>query len=138
MRSPLDEQDVADAEERAIDRHMKLVHDFDKLNIRAIANIVNQTAIDHGFAATAHDVDRALLLIVGEIVEAQNEIRAGHGVTEIYESAPGKLEGVPIELADAVIRILNFAAGHGIDIQAAIELKATYNESRPYKHGKAF
>lgn len=43
------------------------------------------------------------------------------------------------ELADVVIRVLDIAAGHGIDIEAAVAEKHAYNVTRPHKHGgKAF
>lgn len=39
------------------------------------------------------------------------------------------------ELADAIIRILDFARTMGIDIERHVELKMKYNALRPYKHG---
>lgn len=48
-----------------------------------------------------------------------------------------KPEGVPIELADAVIRLGNLAESLGIDLGAAIEEKMQFNKTREYKHGKA-
>ena len=46
-----------------------------------------------------------------------------------------KPEGVAIELADAIIRILDYCAEAGIDIEEAIAIKHEYNKSRPYRHG---
>jgi NTP pyrophosphatase (non-canonical NTP hydrolase) len=43
--------------------------------------------------------------------------------------------GVPIELADIVIRIADFAKKHGIDLAAALNLKAEYNKTRSHRHG---
>lgn len=42
---------------------------------------------------------------------------------------------VPIELADAIIRILDYCGYAGIDIDAAVERKHEYNKTRPYRHG---
>ena len=39
------------------------------------------------------------------------------------------------ELADIIIRSLDYADRYGIDISKAIELKLDYNETRGYKHG---
>lgn len=78
-----------------------------------------------------------LFLIVTELVEAFDEVRAGHAVTEVY-TKNGKPEGVPIELADAMLRIGDFAEAAGIDLGAAIEAKMAYNRTREYMHGKAF
>ncbi len=50
---------------------------------------------------------------------------------------PGKPEGIPIELADILLRVLDFAWHHKIDLGSAVWLKMEYNRTRPYKHGKA-
>lgn len=43
--------------------------------------------------------------------------------------------GVPSELADIIIRVLDLAAAYGIDIGKAVVSKMEYNKSRPEKHG---
>lgn len=43
-----------------------------------------------------------------------------------------------VELADAVIRIMDYAEKFNIPVADAIILKADFNESRPRKHGKLF
>lgn len=55
--------------------------------------------------------------------------------TEIYFSDNGKPEGIPTELADVIIRVLDYCGYAGIDIDAAISQKHEYNKSRPYRHG---
>ena len=44
----------------------------------------------------------------------------------------------PPDMADAVIRIADLCGHLGIDLEAAIDLKMAYNETRPFKHGKRF
>lgn len=113
--------------------------DFDVLSINDVANLVQQTALEHGFVEPVCNVDQKLLLAVGELVEAQNDLRDGHLLNEVYYEGPsGKPCGVVIELADCVIRIFNLAKELGLDIQEGIRLKAIYNDTRPYKHGKKF
>lgn len=54
------------------------------------------------------------------------------------ETATGillKPEGLASELADAVIRIMDFAGYKGIDLEAMIIRKHEFNKSRAYKHG---
>jgi len=46
-----------------------------------------------------------------------------------------KPEGIPIELADVIIRVLDIAGHYGIDIQEALAVKAKYNKGRPHRHG---
>lgn len=50
-----------------------------------------------------------------------------------------KPEGELIELADTVIRILDYCGSKGWDLEAAINTKFAYNQTRSYRHGnKAF
>lgn len=102
-------------------------------------------------------IGNKLMLIVGEVAEAHEEIRAGidpqltyypsKSVTPTwmtpveraaFEFAPHKPEGVPSELADIVIRVFDLAGALGIDLADAIKEKAAFNATRPHKHGKVF
>lgn len=46
-----------------------------------------------------------------------------------------KPEGVPSELADIVIRVMDAAVEYGIDLNDEVELKLAYNRTRPHRHG---
>ncbi|UOF77823.1 ntP-ppase [Bacteriophage sp.] len=46
--------------------------------------------------------------------------------------------GVEEELADCIIRILDFAGRHNLRLGQAIQAKSLYNLSRPYMHGKKY
>ena len=70
-----------------------------------------------------------------EEIEALEEYRNGHGATEIGLGYNVKTEGIPTELADVNIRVLDYCGYAGIDIDAAISQKHEYNKSRPYRHG---
>jgi NTP pyrophosphatase (non-canonical NTP hydrolase) len=87
----------------------------------------------------------------GELSEAWEEYRKGKIVTGTYRNCPPgydadcddncekciiqKPEGIPIELADCIIRILDFCAYAGIDIEESIRIKNEYNKTRSYRHG---
>lgn len=59
------------------------------------------------------------------------------GLGMVYDtSKPYKPCGISSEAADLIIRVLHFCGKHNIDIDRAVELKAAYNNSRPFKHGK--
>lgn len=103
-------------------------------------------------AETGPEIDQKLLLVVSEICEAQNELRQGHEPTEVYY--PGaemsetdkfgvwqpdvKPEGFGVELADAIIRIVQLGRSLGLDLDALVAEKMAYNATRPFKHGKKF
>lgn len=46
-----------------------------------------------------------------------------------------KLEGIATELADCIIRILDYCGKENIDIDKVVRLKHEYNKTRSYKHG---
>lgn len=46
-----------------------------------------------------------------------------------------KPEGAAVELADCIIRILDYCGKAGIDIEDVIQRKYEYNKTRPYRHG---
>lgn len=75
-----------------------------------------------------------LMLMVTEVAEAMEEHRTGHKPDEIYV-LHDKPEGIPIELADVVIRIADFCGLYGIDLEAALAQKLAFNQNRPYRHG---
>lgn len=69
-----------------------------------------------------------------EISEAWEDWRNHKGVAEIYYEGD-KPCGIPIELADVVIRIMDTCEHYGIDLAAAIVEKHKYNMGRPWRHG---
>ena len=69
-----------------------------------------------------------------EISEALEAYRLD-GEMRTYVGFEGKPEGVPVELADAIIRIAEACEHHGMDLAGAIEAKMQYNRTRPYRNG---
>ncbi|KKL70661.1 hypothetical protein LCGC14_2102640, partial [marine sediment metagenome] len=67
-----------------------------------------------------------------EISEAFEAYRDGDLLVNIVD---GKPEGVAVEYADCIIRILHWFAAHGISINQTLATKMSYNMNRPYKHG---
>jgi len=112
--------------------------------INEIAADVAFTSKSKSFGVDATNIDQKLLLVVSEVCEAQEQLRDGYGLNEIYyETDPRKTidpkpEGFPIELADAIIRLFHIGHAVGIDLNAVIEQKIAYNKTRPEKHGRKF
>lgn len=82
-------------------------------------------------------LERKLLLVIGELCEAHDELRSGHAVGEVYYNGL-KPEGFGVETADAHIRLFDLEAAAGIDAGTNILEKHGYNQTRPYKHGRTF
>ena len=101
------------------------------------AEVVHKYARDKGWWDSPRNIGDIFMLITSEVAEAYEEYRNNHEVTETYfnDDAPTKPEGVPSELADVLIRILDFCCQAGIDIQGSMEQKHAYNLTRPYRHG---
>ena len=68
-----------------------------------------------------HDKDRSLsaitLLMQSEVAEAIEEYRVNRGITEVYLEDDGKLCGIPVELADMVIRVADYCGKVSIDLE---------------------
>ena len=80
-------------------------------------------------------VGELLMLVVTEIAEAYEEYRDGKFDEVYYAEGSTKPEGGPIEMSDAIIRILELAHKRGWRMGAATKTKADYNKGRPYRHG---
>lgn len=83
------------------------------------------------------DFGTLIALMHSELSEALEEARNGHPMNETYttDAHPGKPEGVGIEFADVLIRIFDACGLLGIDLEAAMERKFAYNQTRPQRHG---
>lgn len=123
------------------------------MGLRSLQARAHTMAVEKGwYDGPAPEPGVRLMLMVTELAEAFEEIRNGHRVDEVYYNAPGlslrgngtyapagapvaKPEGVPVELADVIIRILDFCGANDIDLEAAVYEKMAYNGTRPYRHG---
>lgn len=55
--------------------------------------------------------------------------------TRMLASGDAKPEGIPIELADLLIRVADMCGHYKIDLERALRLKMSFNETRPQRHG---
>lgn len=77
-----------------------------------------------------------LMNIAAEVSEAWEAYRDGNVPGQVYHTLEGtKPEGIVIELADVVIRIMDFLESEGLSLEALIAEKHEYNKTRPYRHG---
>lgn len=123
-------------------------------DINDLVDAVHKNAVAHGWWEEERTIGELIALCHAELSEALEEARDGHPLDEVRlecDSAFGcegepdcnkcghyKPEGVPVELADCIIRIMDFFGRYKIDLQAVIDVKMKFNATRPHKHGKVF
>lgn len=102
--------------------------------INALVRDAHQNAIDKGWYEEPRTFAELIALMHSELSEALEDYRAGRAINEIYYEGE-KPCGIPIELADVLIRIFDTCGYYGIDLEEAIEEKMRYNATRPQRHG---
>lgn len=82
---------------------------------------------------TQRNVGELIALIHSELSEGLEAHRK-----DLMDDHLPHRKGLEVELADALIRILDMCGGLNLDISGAVKEKLEYNRSRPAKHGKNY
>jgi NTP pyrophosphatase (non-canonical NTP hydrolase) len=97
-----------------------------------VAQMIHQNARVKGFYnPPPSDLER-FALMHSEISEACEGVRHGNPASEHIPD----FSAVEEEMADAIIRILDYGEYRGLRIGEAILAKHEFNKTRPHKHGK--
>lgn len=128
--------------------------------LNELAKEAHQIAVEHGWWEEPPKFEATIALCHSELSEALEEYRNGRpmvwrkcmtcegdtpcmetgcgdwydGVCELSCISP-KPEGIAVEMADCLIRILDWFGHEGLDVDAIVREKMEYNKTRPYRHG---
>ena len=126
--------------------------------LNELSKEIHENAVNHGWWSEPRNLLEIAALCHSELSEAVEEYRAGrplvyhkcespeHECLEMEDATCncyedkcigfGKPEGVAVEMADCLIRILDWFGHEELDVDAIVREKMEYNKRRPYKHGK--
>ena len=98
---------------------------IDTTDITRIQNEIHSQNVKAGWWDTQRNHGELLMLIVSEIAEAMEGDRK-----DLMDDHLPHRKMIEVELADAMIRILDMAAGLNLDIAGAMSEKLEYNTRR--------
>ena len=105
------------------------------MNLDEWAREIHEIAVEHGWWDEERSFGEVVALCHSELSEALEADRRGEAMVEERD---GKPEGVAVEMADCLIRILDWFGRVGIDPEIVVKEKVKYDRWRPYRHGKRY
>lgn len=99
--------------------------------INVVGEKIHEDMKANGWWEKDRNDGESIALMHSELSEALEAIRHGN---EPSEHIPD-FSGVEEEMADTVIRIMDYCQGRGFNLGAAIAAKCAFNRTRGYKHG---
>lgn len=108
--------------------------DLNALAIQTHANSIRRGFCD-GQRPEPAQAMAFVALIMTELAEIVEELRLENPQVEFSYSPIGKPEGIENELVDVILRTLDLGRMYGLNLEAALKMKADYNDKRPMGYG---
>ena len=97
----------------------------------ALSMMIHTTAKDKGWWDSKRSDGECVALMHSELSEALEAMRHGNPMSDHIP----EFTGVEEELADVIIRIMDFAHAKNMNVAAAVITKMGFNQNRPKMHG---